>query len=91
VAERESGESNPMSDKLETTEASSIPQTTKKTKPKWAIIVLSILKFLRIPFLCMLALAVGLYVGYAKIGKQPASEMLHMNTWKHLYDLVFTR
>lgn len=80
-----------MSDKLETTEALSKPQTTKKTKPKWAIIVLTILKFLRVPFLCIVALAVGLYVGYAKIGKQPAAEMLHMNTWKHLYDLVFTR
>jgi hypothetical protein len=80
-----------MSDKPESTEASSKPQKTKKTRPKWAIIVLTILKFLRVPFLCVVTLAVGLYVGYAKIGKQPATEMLHMSTWKHLYDLVFTR
>jgi hypothetical protein len=78
-----------MSDKLGSTEASPKPKKIKKPKPKWAIIVLAILKFLRVPFLCMVALAVGLYVGYAKVGKQPASEMFHMSTWKHLYDLVF--
>jgi hypothetical protein len=80
-----------MSDKPESTEASPKPKKTKKPKPKWAIIVLAILKFLRVPFLCLVALAVGLYVGYAKVGKQPASEMLHMSTWKHLYELVFAR
>jgi hypothetical protein len=80
-----------MTDKLGSTEASPKPKITNKSRPTWAIIVLAILKYLRVPFLCMVALAVGLYVGYAKIGKQPVSEMFHMSTWKHLYDLVFAR
>jgi hypothetical protein len=79
---------NPMPDKPESKEAS--PQI-RKAKPAWAVILLTLLKFLRIPFLCIVALAVGLYVGYAKVGKQPVSEMFHMSTWKHLYDLVFAR
>jgi hypothetical protein len=78
-----------MSDKPESTEASPKPQKIKKPKPMWAIIVLTTLKYLRVPFLCLVALAVGLYVGYVRVGKQPVSDMFHMSTWKHLYDLVF--
>lgn len=87
-----------MSDKTDSMEASpkpqqpeklKVPKKPKKPKPTWAVIILAILKFLRVPFLCLVALAVGLYVGYAQVGKQPVSDMFHMSTWKHLYDLVF--
>ena len=37
----------------------------------------------------VLAIYIGLWVGYTKLGHQPSGEILHMSTWRHLYDLVF--
>ncbi|MBP1992617.1 DNA-directed RNA polymerase subunit beta [Paenibacillus eucommiae] len=61
----------------------------KKTRPLWLAIILAILKFIRVPFLCLVALAIGLWIGYVKVGHQPTSEMFEFKTWKHLFDLVF--
>ncbi|NEW08878.1 DNA-directed RNA polymerase subunit beta [Paenibacillus sp. SYP-B3998] len=65
--------------------------TPKKTKtqPKWLEIILLIIRIIRIPVLAVLAIFIGLWVGYTKLGHQPASEIFHLSTWKHLYDLVF--
>jgi hypothetical protein len=46
-------------------------------------------KLLIIPVLCILALILGLAVGYAVLGGRPVSEVFDWNTWKHMYDLVF--
>lgn len=68
-------------------------QTTQKppgwTMPTWLRIILSILHFLLIPALCVVALFVGLTIGYATIGGGEASAVFHIDTWKHLYNLVF--
>lgn len=65
------------------------PEQPKRKRPKWASITITILTYIRIPFLCLVALAIGLWIGYAKVGNQPVSDMFHISTWKHLYDLVF--
>lgn len=65
------------------------PKPKKKQKPKWLKVVLLIIKIIRIPVLALLAIYAGLWLGYSKFGGQPASEIFHMSTWKHLYDLVF--
>jgi hypothetical protein len=69
---------------------SDTPAPKKNMRPKWLKITLKILTAIRVPFLCLVALAVGLWIGYVKVGGQPASEMFHLSTWKHLYDLVFS-
>ncbi|MBW5445906.1 DNA-directed RNA polymerase subunit beta [Cohnella sp. CFH 77786] len=46
-------------------------------------------KVLIIPGLCVLALIVGLAAGYAVLGGRPVSEVFEIDTWKHMYDLVF--
>lgn len=61
----------------------------KKSRPKWLKIILQILKIIRVPALSVLAVLIGLWIGYSKLGGQPASEIFHIQTWKHLYDLVF--
>lgn len=61
----------------------------KKPRPKWVGILWLIFRIVRIPVLCVLAVYIGLWVGYTKLGQQPAEEIFHINTWKHLYDLVF--
>jgi len=66
------------------------PVPKKKQPPaKWLKIIWIIFKIIRIPVLAALAVYIGLWVGYTKLGHQPASEILHMSTWRHLYDLVF--
>lgn len=57
--------------------------------PTWLRIILSIIRFLLIPALCLAALFVGLTIGYATIGGGEASDVFKFDTWKHLYDLVF--
>lgn len=61
----------------------------KQPRPKWQKILWLIFKILRVPVLSLLAIYIGLWVGYTKFGHQPSSEILHMSTWRHLYDLVF--
>ncbi|MGG1519807.1 DNA-directed RNA polymerase subunit beta [Paenibacillus oryzisoli] len=61
----------------------------KKPRPRWQHILWIIFKIVRIPVLCVLAVYIGLYIGYTKLGHQPSGEILHISTWRHLYDLVF--
>lgn len=65
------------------------PAPVKKPRPKWQKILWLIFKIIRIPVLAVLAIYIGLWVGYTKLGHQPSSEILHISTWRHLYDLVF--
>ncbi len=46
-------------------------------------------KFLLIPLLFLISMIVGLWIGYVKLGGQPVSEMLDLETWLHLLNLVF--
>ncbi|MFC5469649.1 DNA-directed RNA polymerase subunit beta [Cohnella suwonensis] len=46
-------------------------------------------KILIIPVLCVVALIVGLAIGYGVLGDRPMSEVFDSSTWKHMYDLVF--
>jgi hypothetical protein len=76
----------------ETTKPKGTPKPNKKVKPlkpRWLRIVLGTLKIISIPAICVLALIVGLWIGYAKLGHQPAADIFHLSTWKHLIDLVF--
>jgi hypothetical protein len=52
-------------------------------------IVWMTVKLLTIPVLCVIALIFGLAVGYTVLGGKPLSEVFDINTWKHMYDLVF--
>ncbi|WP_235857554.1 DNA-directed RNA polymerase subunit beta [Paenibacillus albiflavus] len=62
---------------------------TKSSRPKWLRVTLRILRILFVPALFIVAIFVGLWVGYSKLGKQPSSEIFHLETWKHLFDLIF--
>lgn len=47
------------------------------------------LRFLLVPALCLAGLAVGLVIGYVYIGEQPMEDVWNLETWKHIFDLVF--
>lgn len=54
----------------------------------WQIIWTTI-KVLIVPVLCVIALIVGLAIGYVVLGKGELADVFDMNTWRHMYDLVF--
>jgi hypothetical protein len=63
----------------------------RKLKKRWIRIVLAILRFLLVPVLCLCALFVGLAIGYVRLGGQPYSDIFSAETWKHLYELVYSK
>jgi hypothetical protein len=67
---------------------------SKKKKPKkklWVRIILRTLRLCLVPFLCLVALYIGLVIGYVRIGGQPYSDIFNIDTWKHLYELVYSK
>ncbi|WP_230986929.1 DNA-directed RNA polymerase subunit beta [Cohnella fermenti] len=65
----------------------------KKRRSVWSLfgqIVGTTVKILIIPVLCVVALVVGLAIGYVVLGDGELADVFDMNTWKHMYDLVFT-
>ncbi|QAY67730.1 DNA-directed RNA polymerase subunit beta [Paenibacillus protaetiae] len=42
-----------------------------------------------VPLIMVIMLAVGLYIGYTKLGKGSSGDVFHWSTWKHVYDLIF--
>jgi len=53
------------------------------------LIIWMCFKLLLIPAACVAALIVGLAIGYVVLGDQPLSDVFEVETWKHMYDLVF--
>lgn len=79
------------------TEAASKKETKDKAKKrpksskKWMRVTFLIGKWLSIPVLCVVALSVGLVLGYVYLGKRPMDDVYEVDTWRHLYDLVFSQ
>ncbi|MFH5187593.1 DNA-directed RNA polymerase subunit beta [Paenibacillus sp. TAB 01] len=69
----------------------------KKTKkaevrPKrWKRSLFLACKWLGIPFLCVVGLGAGMVIGYVYLGKRPMDEVYEFDTWRHIYDLVFSQ
>lgn len=66
-------------------------KTSKKQSrlPIWARIILKILRAILVPVLCIMAVIGGMIIGYVYIGEQEMSDVFKVDTWRHLYDLVF--
>ncbi|MDH6371081.1 hypothetical protein CA600_15445 [Paenibacillus sp. VTT E-133280] len=64
------------------------PEDKKEPKrrglSKWTLI-----QWILIPLLLVVALGGGLVVGYVVLGKKEFSDVLQWSTWRHVYDLVF--
>jgi hypothetical protein len=80
-------------------ETAKVPVDTKVSKAKkprkrkklWIRIILFTLRLLLVPALCIGALYAGLVIGYVRIGHQPYSDIFDMATWKHLYELIYSK
>lgn len=65
------------------------PAKKKFRLPLWARILLKTIRILIVPALCIGALITGMYIGYSIVGEQDSSDVWKIETWRHVYDLVF--
>jgi hypothetical protein len=65
------------------------PKKPGKRRIKWLRILWIIFRNLLVPLLCACGLIAGLLIGYTRLGGQPAAEVFSMETWMHLFNLVF--
>jgi hypothetical protein len=60
-------------------------QDEADARPAWKKVV----KIVWLPVSLLAALIIGLIVGHAVIGKQPAGDVFDMDMWQHIYKLIF--
>ncbi|GAA4720915.1 DNA-directed RNA polymerase subunit beta [Brevibacillus fulvus] len=80
---------------MDQTKGKSFPQDRPKARERkptrtnrtWAAVIA---RLLIIPFLLFFSLLIGLIIGYGVLGDQPVSEVFNLNTYKHMYDLIFS-
>lgn len=65
------------------------PKPSPKPRSKWVKRTWAIVRPLWIPVVFLLAVWIGMVGGYVYLGKQPLAEVWSLQTWKHLFDLVF--
>lgn len=65
------------------------PEQPISKLPRWARITLTVVKYMIVPVMSLVALFAGVYIGYVQIGGQEASDVWKLDTWKHLIDLIF--
>lgn len=75
--------------KTEETNVKNGKKPKKKAKKKKPKLIWRVLRFFLVPFLCLSALFGGLVIGYVYLGEQPLSDVWNIETWKHVFDLVF--
>lgn len=70
-------------------ETSEEPERKKSGVPPWLYVLYKIFRILLVPILCLLALYIGLRIGYTTFGGGDSSDVLDPSTWTHLFDLIF--
>ncbi|WP_173275169.1 DNA-directed RNA polymerase subunit beta [Paenibacillus sp. NEAU-GSW1] len=88
-ANQESRVSQSQQAKEHVTESSE-EEESHKQRPLGVRIMFWLLRKSIVPFIMLIMLVAGLYVGYTVLGKQPGDEVFKWSTWQHMYDLVFS-
>lgn len=55
----------------------------------WTRYVWPVARHLIIPAVCLLVLFAGMAAGYTVLGGGSLSEVWELDTWKHMFDLIF--
>lgn len=64
-------------------------EVKKSRVPVWLYVLYKIFRIVLVPALCIVALYIGLRLGYSTFGGQDPEDVLDPNTWRHLFDLIF--
>jgi hypothetical protein len=62
----------------------------RQLKP-WVRITLKISRWLLVPTLSIIAIIAGMLIGFVYVGGQSLSDAMQWSSWRHVYDLVFTK
>jgi lipopolysaccharide export LptBFGC system permease protein LptF len=65
------------------------PTKKRKPLPLWARIMIRTARILLVPVLCLAALFIGMTIGYVRIGDGATADLFQIDTWRHLFDLIF--
>ena len=57
--------------------------------PTWARVAFWLFRKSIVPIIMIVMLVVGLYAGYVILGSGPKDDVFKIETWRHLYDLIF--
>ncbi|MCR2806766.1 DNA-directed RNA polymerase subunit beta [Paenibacillus soyae] len=57
--------------------------------PTWARVTFWLLRKSIVPIIMIVMLVVGLYAGYTILGSGSKEDVFKIETWRHLYDLIF--
>lgn len=79
--DRQPDKPSPVTGKATNLKRWRLPQGVKRT--------LRVLRWFLVPFLCVAALFGGLITGYVVLGGGELADVFKMETWRHVYDLVF--
>ncbi|WP_202079509.1 DNA-directed RNA polymerase subunit beta [Caldalkalibacillus salinus] len=88
--EQQGQTSQPSAQKSEENKAVKKKKTNKNKKRKRSKVGSFFMKWLFILFCLLASVVAGLLVGYALIGDGAPSDVFKIDTWKHIYDLVFS-
>ncbi|PZE19380.1 DNA-directed RNA polymerase subunit beta [Paenibacillus xerothermodurans] len=66
------------------TEAGKSRPPKKRRRRIWVL-----LARIGLPVLCVAAVVAGLVTGYVYLGRRPMHEVFQIETWRHIYDLIF--
>jgi cytoskeletal protein RodZ len=85
VQERSASDEQP-SERSKAAKSSGKQAKRRKKRNPW----LRMLRWIVVPMLLFWSIVAGLYVGYTVLGHQPKGEVFQLETWKHMYDLMFS-
>jgi hypothetical protein len=83
-------ESQASGEQPKRTNSESGGEKPRKQRPFALRALLWTLRAAIVPILLIAALIGGLYVGYVVLGKAPEDDVWEIETWKHMYDLIFS-
>lgn len=68
------------------------PKPHKRKRPVllwWKRYGWPVTRHLIVPFVCVLVLFIGMAAGYTILGGGSYSDVWKMDTWRHMFDLIF--
>lgn len=84
--EREKGQRFPRDTQEAKAKTKAKAKVRERSGKNWRF---TVAKIVLVPLLLFFSLVIGLMIGYGVVGHKPASEVLDLGTYKHMWDLLF--
>lgn len=74
---------------METKKPAQRVNTKGSFRKGWSRYGWPVVRHLIVPVVCVLVLFAGMAVGYVVLGDKPYSDIWQVDTWRHMFDLIF--